>query len=91
MRLPEPRPPRAEAVHSKVVRNGLSRPVIVWRGTAWRVIDVDSDADAGADAATAGYQAANPRRHVSLSVLLRLTAMDVCCGPPSRVPAFLTA
>lgn len=23
-------------------------------------------------------------RKVSLSVMLRITAMDVCCGPPSR-------
>lgn len=41
------------------------------------------DADSGADATTARYQVANPRRHISLRVALRLTAMDVCCGPPA--------
>jgi len=28
--------------------------------------------------------ARNNERKVSLSVMLRITAMDVCCGPPSR-------
>ena len=41
------------------------------------------DADRGADATTARYQVANSRRHISLRVALRLTAMDVCCGPPA--------
>jgi hypothetical protein len=26
-------------------------------------------------------------RKVSLSVMLRMTAMDVCCGPPALFPA----
>ena len=47
-------------------------------------IAVDCDADAGANATTNRYQVANPRRHISLRVLLRLAAMDVCCGPPAR-------
>jgi hypothetical protein len=46
-------------------------------------IDIDCHADTGANATTVRYQVANPRRHISLSVLLRLTAMDVCCGPPA--------
>jgi hypothetical protein len=28
--------------------------------------------------------ARNNERKVSLSVMLRITAMDVCCGPPLR-------
>jgi hypothetical protein len=28
------------------------------------------------------YEIGNPRGEISLHVLLRLTAMDVCCGPP---------
>jgi hypothetical protein len=54
-------------------------------------IDVDCHADRGADATTARYQIANPRRHISLHVFLRLAAMDVCCGPPAPEPAFLIA
>jgi hypothetical protein len=60
------------------------------RGVAWQRIDADRHADSGADATTGLYQVANPRRHVSLRVLLRLTAMDVCCGPPPE-PTFLIA
>jgi hypothetical protein len=58
------------------------------RGFVWCGIDVDCHADRGADVTTGLYQVANPRRHVSLRVLLRLTAMDVCCGPPPQ-PTFL--
>jgi hypothetical protein len=30
-----------------------------------------------------GYRIGDPRALVALRVFLRLTAMDVCCGPPS--------
>jgi hypothetical protein len=86
MCLPEQRPPRAEVVHPEAASGGALKHGLVWRGS-----DVDCDADRGADATTARYQVANPRRHVSLRVLLRLTAMDVCCGPPARVTTFLIA
>jgi hypothetical protein len=81
MCLPEPKPPRAEIVHAEAICCGSLK----------RHIDVDRHTGTGADTATARYQIANPRRHVSLRVLLRLTAMDVCCGPPASVPAFLIA
>jgi hypothetical protein len=32
-----------------------------------------------------GYQVRNKRAHIALAVFLRLTAMDVCCGPPTRL------
>jgi hypothetical protein len=86
MCLPEPRPPRAEVVHTEEICGNSCRRVVVCR-----CIDTDCDTDAGANATTVLYQVANPRRHVSLRVLLRLTAMDVCCGPPTQVPAFLIA
>jgi hypothetical protein len=28
-----------------------------------------------------------PERKIALAVMLRLTAMDVCCGPPRRFAA----
>jgi hypothetical protein len=34
------------------------------------------------------YQVGDPRGQISLHVFLRLTAMDVCCGPPLRVSVF---
>jgi hypothetical protein len=61
------------------------------RGTNYpEATDVDCHADRGADATTVRYQVTHRRRHISLHVFLRLAAMDVCCGPPARVPAFLT-
>jgi hypothetical protein len=60
-----------------------SYPGLSKRGIEWCVSDADWDADRGADATTIRYQIANPRRHISLRVFLRLTAMDVCCGPPA--------
>lgn len=86
MCLPDPRTPGAEAVHPEVNCYSSSKGVIVWRRVDWRAVGVHCHADRGADAATARYQIANPRRHVSLRVSLRLTAMDVCCGPPARIP-----
>jgi len=86
MCLPE-KTPRAEIVHAEVLCCGSLQRC----GSSMRDMDVDCHADIGADAATARYQIANPRRHVSLRVLLRLTAMDVCCGPPTRVLTFLIA
>lgn len=53
------------------------------RVPAWCVPHVNRDAKRGADPTAAIYQLANTRRHISLRVLLRLTAMDVCCGPPN--------
>jgi hypothetical protein len=50
-------------------------------------IGVDCHADRGANATTVQYQVAQRRRHISLHVFLRLAAMDVCCGPPARLPA----
>ena len=50
-------------------------------------VAVDFHADRGADATTVRYQVAHRWRHISLHVFLRLAAMDVCCGPPARVPA----
>ena len=98
MCLPDPKSPGAEAVHPESICCGSLKPVIatrvfIWKHvTVWRRDNVDCHADRGADAATARYQVANSRRHVSLRVSLRLTAMDVCCGPPpTRVPAFLIA
>jgi hypothetical protein len=84
MCLPEPEPLRAEAVHAEVICGRSPKRAIEWRGIQWRAVDVDCDVDRGADATTGLYQVANPRRHVSLRVLLRLTAMDVCCGPPPQ-------
>lgn len=78
MCLPEPRHLRAEVLHPETICNA-ARDRNVLRH------DVDCDVDAGADATTVLYQVANPRRHVSLRVLLRLTAMDVCCGPPENL------
>jgi len=64
---------------------------VAWRVNAWRASGADCHIDRGADAATARYQIANSRSHVSLRVFLRLTAMDVCCGPPSGFFALLVA
>jgi hypothetical protein len=86
MCLPDPRPPGAEGNHREVICGSARKYVIVWRTG-----DVSCHADRGANAATARYQIANSRSHVSLRVFLRLTAMDVCCGPPAFVPAFLIA
>jgi|HubBroStandDraft_6_1064221.scaffolds.fasta_scaffold301803_2 hypothetical protein len=61
------------------------------RGLWWCATKAGFDADRGADATTVRYQIANPRGHISLRVFLRLTAMDVCCGPPAPVPVFLIA
>jgi hypothetical protein len=61
------------------------------RGLSWCATEAGFDADRGADATTVRYQIANPRGHISLRVFLRLTAMDVCCGPPTPVPVFLVA
>jgi hypothetical protein len=80
MCLPEPRPLRAEVLHPETISSAA-----VERGEVWRGVDIGCNADAGADATTVLYQLANPRRHVSLRVLLRLTAMDVCCGPPENL------
>ncbi len=63
-----------------------SYPALSQRGIDWCVSDADWDADRGADATTIRYQMANPRGHISLRVFLRLTAMDVCCGPPEPSP-----
>ena len=53
-----------------------------WKhGIDWSFAEADWDADRGVDATTNRYPLANPRGHISLSVFLRLTAMDVCCGP----------
>jgi hypothetical protein len=83
MCLPDPRSPGAEANHPEVIC-WPSKCAFLGRRIAWRVSNSHSHADRGADAATARYQVANPRRHVSLRVALRLTAMDVCCGPPAE-------
>ncbi len=85
MCLTGPKPPREQLIHPVVCCDALKR------GKGGRITDVDCDVDRGADATTVRYQIANSRRHVSLRVLLRLTAMDVCCGPPARVPTFLPA
>jgi len=67
MRLTGPKSPREES----------------WKyGIEWGVPDAGRDVDRGVDATTSKYPLANPRGHISLSVFLRLTAMDVCCGPP---------
>jgi hypothetical protein len=63
-----------------------SYPALSQRGIDRYVSDADWDADQGADATTIRYQVANPRGHISLRVFLRLTAMDVCCGPPQPSP-----
>jgi hypothetical protein len=34
------------------------------------------------------YKTGNSRGEISLHVFLRLTAMDVCCGPPARISVF---
>jgi hypothetical protein len=60
------------------------------RGLSWCATKAGFDTDRGADATTVRYQIANPRGHISLRVFLRLTAMDVCCGPPAFPPVFLT-
>jgi hypothetical protein len=31
------------------------------------------------------YRVRNPRAEITLHVFLRLTAMDVCCGPPASI------
>jgi hypothetical protein len=96
MCLPRPKTPRAEIVPVEVICCSSSKldGSIKNRDGSFKKYDTDVDchADRGADVATARYQIANPRRHVSLRVLLRLTAMDVCCGPPpTRVLTFLIA
>jgi hypothetical protein len=86
MSLTEPDPPSEKTFDPEAT---LCRSLK--RSSAWRSVSyVDCDADRGADATTGLYQVANSRRHVSLRVLLRLTAMDVCCGPPAE-PTFLIA
>jgi hypothetical protein len=86
MCLTEPDPPSEKPINLEAIPCSALK-----RTTAWCVTDVDCDADRGADATTVIYQVANPRRHVSLRVLLRLTAMDVCCGPPPESLTFLIA
>ena len=90
MCLPDQRPPGAEANHSETICYSWECAFLARRipgnTAAWRASDGHCHADRGADVATARYQIANPRRHVSLRVALRLTAMDVCCGPPARIP-----
>jgi hypothetical protein len=68
-----------------------SKCSLSWCAFSWCAPGTGFDADRGADATTVRYQIANPRGHISLRVFLRLTAMDVCCGPPAPVPVFLIA
>jgi hypothetical protein len=67
MRLTGPKSPRQES----------------WKyGIGWSAAAAGQDTDRGVDETTSKYPLANPRGHISLRVFLRLTAMDVCCGPP---------
>jgi hypothetical protein len=60
-----------------------SPPTISWTPAR---LAFAAHADRGADPTILRAQRANPRGHIALRVFLRITAMDVCCGPP-HLPA----